>query len=91
MTMSRGTTPSKVLAVRIDRELESSLDREARRRRTTRSELVRELLSAGLGATGGASELEQEAARQSALVSGCSSEEEVLDFLERAADTRGWV
>lgn len=78
-----------VLTVRIDPSLESSLEREARRRRTTKSELVRELLVIGLGG-GGGDDLATEARRQSARVSGRASEDEALEFLEHAADTQGW-
>lgn len=80
---------STVLTIRLDTELKRSLAREAKRRRTTKSELVRELIVAGLGG-GGRDDLEREARHQSQLVSGRNSEREVLEFLERAADTRGW-
>jgi len=79
-----------VLTVRIDRDLEGALAREARRRRTSKSEVVREILAAGLGGAAGVSDLAREARRQSTLVSRRGSEEETLDFLEEIADTRGW-
>lgn len=53
-------------------------------------ELVREILKAGLSGDGGVFDLAREARRQSTLVSGRPSEREALDFLEHAADTRGW-
>lgn len=81
---------SSVLTIRLGSDLGRSLEREARRRRTTKSELVRELLAAGLGGEGGVAELAKEARRQSSLVSGRQSEREALAFLEHAADTRGW-
>ena len=81
---------STVLTIRVDPSLKRSLAREARRRHTTRSELVRELLSAGLGGAQGAPDLGQEARRQSILVSQRESERDTLDFIEHAADTRGW-
>lgn len=81
---------SSVLTLRINSDLGRSLEREARRRRTTKSELVREILAASLGGEGGVSALAQEAGRQSILVSDRPSEREALDFLEHAADTRGW-
>jgi hypothetical protein len=81
---------STVLTIRIGADLTRSLAREARRRRTTKSELVRELLAAGLGGEGGTPDLVQEARRQSVLVSQRKSERKILDFLEHAADTRGW-
>ena len=80
---------SAVLTIRIDADLTRSLAREARRRRKTKSEVAREILAAGLGAEGG-NLIEQEARRQSLLVSRRRSERETLDFIEQAADTRGW-
>ena len=56
------------------------LAREARRRRSTKSELVRELLAAGLG-EGGVPDLAQEARRQSLLVGRRRSERDALEFL----------
>lgn len=90
MTMKQPGKSSSALTVRIGRDLESSLAREARRRRKSKSELVREILAAGLGGEEGLGDLAREARRQSTLVSRRRSEKEVLDFLERAADTRGW-
>lgn len=81
---------SNVLTIRVGSDLERSLAREARRRRTTKSELVRQLLMAGLGHEGGGDDLAREARRQSSLVGSRPSEREALDFLEHAADTWGW-
>jgi predicted DNA-binding protein len=83
-----GEKTSAILTIRIGGELTSSLAREARRRGKTKSEVVREILAAGLGGTG--SDLAQEARRQSLLVSGRSSGREILEFLDEVADTRGW-
>jgi hypothetical protein len=88
--MSRAERASAVLTVRMGAELDRSLAREARRRRKTKSELVREILAAELGGHRGRLGHEEEARRQSLLVSGRRSEREALDFIERAADTRGW-
>jgi hypothetical protein len=88
--MKEPAASSGVLTVRIGSDLESSLAREARRRRKSKSELVREILAAGLGGEGGVPDLAQEARRQSTLVSRRRSDKEMLDFLEHAADTRGW-
>lgn len=79
-----------MLTIRIDADLTRSLAREARRRRKTKSEVAREILAAGLDAVGGALDQAQEARRQSVLVSRRRSEREALDFIEHAADTRGW-
>ena len=80
---------STVLTIRLDRKLKRSLAREAERRRTTKSELARQLLAEGLDPDG-PHDLEREARRQSMLVSERDSEREALDFLEHAADPRGW-
>lgn len=87
MTQARA---SGVLTVRIDEHLERSLETEARRRHTSKSELVRDLLVHGLGGEAALPDLAREARVQSLRVSGRRSEEETLDFLEHAADTRGW-
>ena len=79
-----------VLTVRIGEDLERLLAGEARRRRKSKSELVREILEADLGGESGARALAEEARRQSLLVSERRSERDVMDFLEHAADTRGW-
>lgn len=89
MTMSSAGKTTAVLTIRIDAELIRSLAREARRRRKTKSEVVREILAAGLG-EGGVNLIEQEARRQSLLVSRRGSERETLDFIEQTADLRGW-
>ena len=67
----------------------TSLAREARRRRKTKSEVAREILVAGLG-MGEKNLIAQEAQRQSLLVSRRRSEREALEFIEQTADTRGW-
>jgi hypothetical protein len=89
MTMSRPKKVAAVLTIRIDAELTRSLAREARRRRKTKSEVAREILSAGLG-SGEAPDPAKEARRQSLLVSRRRSERETLELLEKTADTRGW-
>ena len=81
---------SAVLTIRIGADLERSLTREARRRRTSKSEVVREILTAGLGGEEGLSELAEEARSQSLRVSDRHSERQALEFLEHGADTRGW-
>jgi hypothetical protein len=88
--MSRAGRVSAVLTIRIDADLTRSLAREAQRRRKTKSEVAREILAAGLGVEEGNLDLAQEARRQSLLVSRRRSERETLEFVEQAADTRGW-
>lgn len=92
MTMSRVKKASTVLTVRMGSDLDRSLAREARRRRTTKSAVVREILAAELaGEKSALGREEQEAQRQSLLVSGRQSEQDALHFVEGAADTRGWT
>ncbi len=83
-----GKTPA-VLTLRVDADITRSLEREARRRRKTKSEVAREILAAGLGLEEG-SLVAQEARRQSLLVSQRRSEKDALEFVEQIADTRGW-
>jgi hypothetical protein len=91
MTMS-GTKKktATVLTIRVDALLTRSLSREARRRRTTKSEVAREILAAGLEGQAGDLDLAKEARRQSLLVGRRRSEREALAFIEQLADTRGW-
>ena len=88
MTVARPKKTSSVLTLRIGTELDRSLARAARRSRKTKSEVAREILTAGLGEE--APDPAQEARRQSLLVSRRRSERQALDFLEQAADVRGW-
>ena len=87
--MSRAEKTPAVLTIRMDPDLTRSLAREARRRRKTKSEVAREILASGLGMEQG-DLIAQEARRQSLLVGGRRSEREALEFIEQAADTRGW-
>jgi predicted transcriptional regulator len=87
--MSRAEKTPAVLTIRMDPDLTRSLAREARRRRKTKSEVAREILAAGLGMEQG-DLIAQEAQRQSLLVGHRPSEREALEFIEQAADTRGW-
>lgn len=87
--MSSPEKSASLLTLRIGSKLARSLEREARRRRKTKSEVAREILTAGL--TGdSAGDPAAEARRQSLLVSRRPSERDALEFLEAAADTRGW-
>ena len=83
------TEAGTLLVVRCYGEL-AAPGLEARRRRKTKSEVAREILAAGLSGEQGGLDAEQEARRQSLLVSRRRSEREVLEFTEEAADTRGW-
>lgn len=85
--MARPKTDSTVLTIRVPAELERRLGREARRRRTTRSQVARAVLEAGLGS--GGPDLATEARRQSLLVSGRRGRHDE-DFWLGVADTTGW-
>jgi len=80
---------ASLLTLRIGSQLARSLEREARLRRKTKSEVAREILAAGLAGES-ATDPAAEARRQSLLVSRRRSEKDALEFLEAAADTRGW-
>jgi len=87
--MAKRTPASAVLTVRITPDMDRRLAREARRRRRTRSELVRTILEA---ACAGAPEPDPaaEARRQSVLASARASEHDALAFIASAADLEGW-
>jgi Antitoxin MazE-like len=87
--MPRSTQPSAIVTLRISRALNRSIEREARRRRGTKSAVLREILESAFR-TVQATDPAQEARRQSLLVSGRASEADALKFIERAADRRGW-
>jgi hypothetical protein len=86
--MARPKTDSSVLTIRVPVDLEKRLAREARRTRRTRSEVAREILDAGLGASG--SNRADEARRQSLLASRRRSDRDTLRFMTAIADTTGW-
>lgn len=88
--MSRAEKAYSVLTIRIGADLTRSLVREARRRGKSKSEVVREILAAGLGSETEVLDPEQEARRQSLLVSRRRSEREALELVEQVADTQSW-
>lgn len=87
--MARTETPSNILTIRVPRDLERRLAREARRRRLTRSAMARVILEDGLGDVAVA-DPRAEARRQSLLASGRRSEREAIRFVTAAADLKGW-
>lgn len=78
-----------MVTLRVSSSLNRSIERAARRRRRTKSEIVREILEQGLRGQEGLDPA-QEARRQSLLVSGRTSEKDALAFIESAGDRRGW-
>jgi predicted GNAT superfamily acetyltransferase len=81
---------STVLTLRVPPALDRRIEQEARRRRRTKSSVLRDALQSAFGQGSPADDPAREARRQSLLVSRRTSEREVLDFIERAADDRGW-
>jgi hypothetical protein len=81
---------SSLLTLRIDSRMANSLSREARRRRTTRSEVVRSILEGALQNENVVASIAAEARRQSLLVRTLRSEKETLDFVAAVADAWDW-
>ena len=87
--MPKPTTPSAVLTLRVPRDTERRLSREARRQRRTRSEVARTILVAGL-ADPHAPDPRAEARRQSALATVGGADDDLVRFITAVADLRGW-
>ncbi len=85
--MAQTKSDSTVLTIRVPASLDRRLAREARRRRTTRSEVARTILEGGLS---DGIDLAAEARRQSLLVKRRRSERDALAFVLGAADGTGW-
>jgi len=87
MSTTRGST---VLTLRVPPELDRRIAQEARRRRRTKSAILRDVLQGAFLGARPAEDPAREARRQSLLVSGRASERQALRFLEETADERGW-
>lgn len=81
---------SVVLTLRVPLALDRRVAQEARRRRRSKSAVLRDALQGAFGAGGPPDDPAREARRQSLLVSGRASESETIAFIEGAADERGW-
>jgi hypothetical protein len=81
---------STVLTLRVPSDLDRRIEREARRRRRTKSAVLREVLQGAFGEGPPPEDPAREARRQSLLVSGRASEHEALAFVAETADDRGW-
>lgn len=88
--MSRPKATSAVVTLRVSSSLNRSIERAARRSRRTKSAIVREVLEQNLRGAEGLADPAREARRQSLLVSGRTSEQDALAFIESAGDRRGW-
>jgi hypothetical protein len=87
--MSERDRGSTVLTIRVPPVLGRRLNREARRRRVTRSEAARAILEQALEGRSD-QDFAAEARRQSEIAARTRSEPEVLEFIAAAADVRGW-
>ena len=87
--MPRGRA-STVMTLRVPREVEKRIEREARRRKRTKSAVLREVIEGAFAGGAPIDDPAAEARRQSLLVSGRASEKDALRFIEGAADVRGW-
>ena len=81
---------STVLTLRVSPELDRRIERAARRSRRTKSAVLREALHSAFAGEQPPDDPAREARRQSLLVSGHPSEREAIEFIEQAADERGW-
>jgi metal-responsive CopG/Arc/MetJ family transcriptional regulator len=88
--MAAKNVRSSLLTLRIDSRMANSLSREARRRRATRSEVVRSILESALQKEHAADPIAEEARRQSLLVRKHRSEKETVEFVDAAADLWDW-
>jgi predicted transcriptional regulator len=85
-----GTSRSTVLTIRVPTDLHRRIAQTARRRRSTTSAILREALDHAFGTAPEPDDPVREARRQSLLASGRPADREALDFVEHAADGRGW-
>lgn len=79
-----------MLTLRVPRELDRLIEREARRRQRTKSAVLREVIEGAFAGSAPPNDPATEARRQSLLVSRRASEKDTLRFIEGAADVRGW-
>jgi hypothetical protein len=87
--MARDTS-SIAPTFRVPRALARRIEEEARRRRFTKSAVLRELIAGAFAAAEAREYPAAEARLQSLLVSGRASEKTTLRFIEGAADVQGW-
>ena len=85
-----GSEPTTVLTLRVPAALDRRISQEARRARKTKSALLRDALHRAFADGPAPDDPAREARRQSLLVSRRGSEREAIDFIEHAADTKGW-
>ena len=81
---------STVLTIRVPADLDRRIARAARKRRSTKSAVLREAIASAFGETPKPADPVRQARRQSVLVGGRASERDTLDFIDRVADGKGW-
>ncbi len=81
---------STVLTIRVPADLDRRITQAARRRRATKSALIREAIVGAFGSAPLPDDPAREARRQSLLVSGRLSERDALTFVDHVADRSGW-
>jgi Ribbon-helix-helix protein, copG family/Antitoxin MazE-like len=81
---------SVVLTLRVPLALDRRVTEEARRKRRSKSAVLRDALQSAFREGAPPEDPAREARRQSLLVSGRASERDAIAFIERAADRRGW-
>jgi predicted transcriptional regulator len=81
---------SVVLTLRVPLALDRRVAHEARRRRRSKSAVLRDALQIVFGQEAPVDDPAREARRQSLLVSGRASESDTIALIEGAADEEGW-
>ena len=81
---------SVVLTLRVPLALDRRVASEARRRRRSKSAVLRDALQTVFGEGAPADDPAREARRQSLLVSGRASEGDTIAFIGGVADEEGW-
>jgi predicted transcriptional regulator len=81
---------SAVLTLRVPLALDRRIQQEARRKRRSKSAVLRDALQNAFGEGPPPEDPAREARRQSLLVSGRASERDAIAFIESVADKRGW-
>ncbi len=81
---------STVLTLRVPLALDRRIEQQARRKRRSKSAILRDALAIAFSEGPPPADPAREARRQSLLVSGRKSEREAIAFIEGVKDERGW-
>lgn len=85
-----GSDKTTVLTIRVPVGLDRRVAQAARRKRVSKSALLREAIASAFGGERDPDDPAREARRQSLLVSGRDSERDILEFVDHVADDRAW-